>query len=253
MDIYNSNSSPIPTKNKRKFALISLNIFLVCVVIIGLSIFFDKNISQLFSDSVYKSYGRYMSFIVFVGSASLLFSTSLVKNKILKIILWLIFGPIAFLYLLSAFVMRPHKVLGNSMFPKLVNKEYILGSPISYYLSSPRRGDIVVFIAPDNGKESIDRVVGLPGEKISIKKGQVYINDKLLEEPYISGKFRQYDADLITEVDLVIPENQYAILGDNRDHSGDSRYYGFITRSAIKEKIFYSYWPSDRAGFVKPD
>ena len=176
MDIYKAPPHDVKRSNNKKFGLISFVIFLFCAAVFSLSIYFDQNIKQIFSNIGYSTYGKFMSFLVFIGSVSLLCSTTLVKNKILKIFLWLIFAPIGLFYLIYAFVVRPHKVIGASMSPAIINHEFVLGAPLEYFLSTPKRGDIVIFIAPDTGGESIDRIVGLPGEKISIKDSKVYIN-----------------------------------------------------------------------------
>lgn len=251
MDIYKSNSSPTQSSRKRKFGLISLVVFLICSLGVALSISFDQSIRQLFSDGGYRVYGNLMTFLVFLGALSLLFSTTLFKSKILKVIFWLILGPILLFLLIYIFVLRPHKVKGDSMAPNVINNEFVLGSSLAYQFKSPQRGDIVIFMAPDTGGESIDRIIGLPGESISIRSGQVYINSKRLDEPYLPSNIKTTPGPSISDKDAVIPLDQYAVMGDNRDHSGDSRYYGFVDEDDIREKVFYTYWPSDRSGFIK--
>lgn len=249
MEIYNSNLVHQKESSKNKLRNITLGIFLICVVVVILGIRFDQNIRQSTSGSGYSIYGRFMLSLTFLASSSVLVFATTIKNKIIKIILWVIFLPIVIFFLLYLFVLRPHKIIGNSMYPIVVDKEYVLGAPLAYFLKSPKRGDIVIFISPASDNESIDRIVGLPGEKISIKDSKVYINGQILLEPYVTNKFKSADGEIAAE-DVLIPDGEYAILGDNRDHSDDSRSYGFVKRSSIKEKIFYAYWPVSKRGFI---
>src|SRR3990172_10211255 len=96
-------------------------------------------------------------------------------------------GIFFFVYLL---IMRPHKIDGESMMPNYKNAEYLLTEKVTYYLNKPQRGDVVVLRPPQvvsEGDEFIKRIVGLPGEKLKVQAGRVYINGKLLEEPYIAS------------------------------------------------------------------
>jgi len=138
------------------------------------------------------------------------------------------------------------------MEPDLNDREYMISEKVSYYSHSPKRGDIIVFTRNDRPKnEFIDRIVGLPGEYISIRNNHVYINNKILDEPYIDSKIVTKAGTYIGESNIFIPENSYAVLGDNREHSDDSRFYGFIEKSTITGKASYIYWPSDKKGFIK--
>ena len=154
-----------------------------------------------------------------------------------------------FLYLL---VMQPHKIKGDSMQPNFPDGEYLLTDKISYRLREPERGEVIVFKAPGaNGEEFIKRIIGLPAESISIKEGRVFINSKLLDEPYLAS-------DLVTPAgsflkdgfELTIPDNNYIVLGDNRGASSDSRAWGFITKEDITGRAWVTYWPIPEAGLV---
>lgn len=121
--------------------------------------------------------------------------------------------------------------------------------PISSKLQPPQRGDVVVFHAPksvcfqDFGCDYIKRVIGVPGDKIRIYTGQVYLNGQVLDETaYIlepqstnPGNFLKHDQEVI------VPENQYFVLGDNRQYSSDSRVWGFIPREDIFAKMWFCY------------
>src|SRR3990170_6232703 len=92
-----------------------------------------------------------------------------------------------FIYLL---VMQPHKIKGSSMEPNFSDGEYLLTDKISYRFGEPQRGDVVVFVAPGTqNEEFIKRIIGLPGDRVSLKDGKVYVNDNLLDEGYIPPTF----------------------------------------------------------------
>jgi signal peptidase I len=183
----------------------------------------------------------------------------LVGRKLMKIIsiLPLSFVILFYLFYFSPLALRPHKVIGSSMEPNFTNGEYVLSEDISYYFGSPKRGDVVIFHSPVEKSEVFARIVGLPGEYISIKNGDVYINNFRLEEPYLAYDTLTENVDstanYISESNVLIPNNEYAILGDNREYSADSRSYGFIDKDSIIGKMFYVYWPSDLRGFIKSD
>ena len=106
----------------------------------------------------------------------------------------------------------------------------VLGLQFSYWFSDPQRGDVVIFKYPDNEQENyIKRIIGLPGEVIQIVEGRVYVNNELLDEPYLKetpyGNFGPYE----------VPEGHYFMLGDNRNNSEDSRYWR--NKYVAKDKI----------------
>jgi signal peptidase I len=106
---------------------------------------------------------------------------------------------------------------------------------------SPRRFDIVIFRSPQGwGKDLIKRVIGLPGEKVSLKNGDVYIDGKILEEKHLMIK-DQCDFGPVT-----VPEKSYFVMGDNRPDSNDSRYWGFLPEENILGKSLFTFWPLNR-------
>lgn len=172
--------------------------------------------------------------------------------RLIKFVVFAILGLVLFLYLSYLFVFRFHKVRGKSMVPNFVSGTYIVSEKLNYYLSTPKRGDVVVFTPPtQDGLEFIARIVGLPGEKVSIKNGFVYINDQILNESYLAPNTKTLRGKKISETDIVIPDNEYFILGDNRSNSYDSRDYGFVNKTAFVGKVSLIYWPQDKIGFVK--
>lgn len=135
-------------------------------------------------------------------------------------------------------------VRGSSMEPSLHNGQYLIVSKISYLFGEPQRGDIVVFVSPNNGKEDyIKRIIGLPGERVEIRDGAVWINGYRLEEPYLSS------ATPYTGVWVLGPD-EYFVLGDNRPNSSDSHTWGPLPRKNIIGKAWLCYWPPQYWGLI---
>jgi len=165
---------------------------------------------------------------------------------ILEVIV-LAIGIFLIVYLL---ILRPHKIKGQSMHPNFPDGEYLLTEKISYYKGNPQRGDVIVFKPPISEDEFIKRVIGLPGETVSVKQGKIYINDKLLDEDYI--KVQTNGGSFLSESEeYVVPDGQYFVVGDNRPHSSDSRAWGPITKKDITGKAWLVYWPFSKSGFIK--
>ncbi len=150
------------------------------------------------------------------------------------------------------FIMQPNQVKGASMEPTFKSGEYIFTSKITYKFRKPERGDVIVFKSPKNPDiEYIKRVIGLPGDKILFKNGEVYVNDRLLKEDYISAKTNLWEGGFAKEgVPIVIPENELFVMGDNRPRSSDSREFGPVTFSTVIGQVFYRYFPSDKVGLI---
>ena len=129
------------------------------------------------------------------------------------------------------------RVDGFSMNPTLQNGEYVLVSRLSYKLDIPQRGDIIVFSYPaDQSQDLIKRVIGLPGETVSVKQNKVLINGVPLEEPYIA------QAPLYSG-EWIVGEGQLFVLGDNRNDSKDSHQWGLLPSENIIGKALIIYWP----------
>jgi signal peptidase I len=168
---------------------------------------------------------------------------------VLEVIVFAV-GIFFFVYLL---IMRPHKIKGQSMMPNFPDGEFLLTEKVSYYLKPPQRGDVVVLAPPESVSpdEFIKRIIGLPGEKIAVDNGRVYINGSMLKEPYIAGNIYTVNGDFLTEGrEYTIPPGEYMVMGDNRPNSSDSRYWGPITKSEITGRAWIIYWPISQIGVV---
>lgn len=154
-----------------------------------------------------------------------------------------------FIYLL---VLQPHKIKGGSMEPNFPDGEYLLTDKVTYRLREPERGDIIVFEAPGtDGEEFIKRIIGLPGEKIAVLDGFIYINDKKLNENYLAIDIRTPGGAFLKEgIGKVVPPLSYFVLGDNRNASSDSRVWGYVGKEKITGRAWVVYWPPPEIGLV---
>src|SRR5712692_3182760 len=145
------------------------------------------------------------------------------------------------------FFYQPVKVEGTSMTPLISDQERIFINKFVYRFEPIERGDVVVFWYPlDRSKSFIKRVVGLPGDTVEIRDGSVYVNGKLLPEPYIPPE----SADLGSLPPTRIPNGEYFVMGDHRTSSNDSRIFGPVPRKFIYGKAVFAYWPVDHFGSI---
>jgi signal peptidase I len=149
--------------------------------------------------------------------------------------------------ILIVFIYQPVKVEGTSMMPALSDQERIFINKFTYHfgLGDIERGDMVVFWYPlDPTKSYIKRVIGLPGDRLRIDGGQVYLNGEALVEDYVPESYR----DNVSYESHVVPAGEYFVLGDHRSSSSDSRAWGFVAREKIYGKAVFVYWPLDKMG-----
>lgn len=151
------------------------------------------------------------------------------------------------------FILTPNQVKGASMEPTFHSGDYILTSRITYKFRNPQRGDVIVFRSPKNPDiEYIKRIIGLPGDKILIENGEVYVNGIKLEETYISAKTNLWEGGYVQEgVSITVPENHVFVMGDNRPRSSDSREFGPIPIESIIGQVFYRYFPASVMGAIR--
>jgi signal peptidase I len=143
--------------------------------------------------------------------------------------------------ILRTFVIEGRIIPTGSMLPTIQLKDRVMVNKFIYRFKEPERGDIVVFDPPEalnTNQDYIKRVIGLPGDRVEMKDGKVYINDRPLKEPYLA-EVLDYEYGPVD-----VPEGCLLVLGDNRNHSFDSHYWNaWLTRDRLKGKAFMTYWP----------
>lgn len=152
--------------------------------------------------------------------------------------------------LVILFLYQPVKVEGISMMPSLTGQERIFINKFVYRLGfgEVERGDTVVFWFPgDPSKSYIKRVIGLPGDRVEIEAGAVFVNGRALTEHYLPEEYRDFSS----YPPVVVPEGRYYVLGDHRNSSNDSRTWGPVPKEAIYGKAVFIYWPLDKLGVVR--
>lgn len=164
---------------------------------------------------------------------------------------------ISILLIVYLFFAQPHQVNGLSMYPTFDNGDYLFTDKISYRTGKPKRGDVVVFRAPESaqcptgtGCDFIKRVVGLPGETVEVKQNGIFINDEKIDEPYVSLENQTLPGAFTSRGQIELGPDEYFVSGDNRLHSSDSRSWGPITPKEIVGKAFFRYWPLKNAGIL---
>lgn len=153
---------------------------------------------------------------------------------------------------IRSFVAEARYIPSGSMLPTLQINDRLIVDKISYDFQNPKRGDIVVFSPTETLKQQnfkdafIKRVIGLPGDKVEVKEGRVYINDQPIQEKYIEDQ-PNYRFGPVT-----VPQDEYLVLGDNRNNSYDSHYWGFVPRKNIIGRAVVRFWPLNRVGEIYP-
>ena len=171
--------------------------------------------------------------------------------EILKVLLI----SVAIVLPIRYYIAQPFIVRGASMEPNFENSEYLIIDEASYYFYEPKRGEVVVFRYPRDPKQFfIKRIVGLPGEKIEVRKGKLVIYNSSYPEGFTLDEKYLYPPDRLTHPDVQtnLSESEYFVLGDNRDFSSDSRVWGALDRKFIVGRAFFRVWPFDELGLV-PD
>lgn len=170
-----------------------------------------------------------------------------------SLLFWII-GIIILVKIVQAFLIQPFIVDGASMLPTYHNQEFLLVDKLSYHIRTPSRGDVIIFKLyennnPYNGKYLIKRVIGLPGERVIIKRGVTTVYNKenpngfILDEPYVEYKDFQKD------VTLTLDDHHYFVMGDNRAQSYDSRDWGALTSDNIRGQVLFRIYPFKQAGY----
>lgn len=141
-----------------------------------------------------------------------------------------------------------YMVQGKSMYPNFDDNQVLYVSRLNYLLWQPERRDIVVFHFPDNPEEDyIKRVIGLPGDRVEIRDVRIYVNNQVLDEPYINEPCQP---DRCEDNVWQLGSDEYFMMGDNRNHSSDSRFFGPVKRKFIVGEVLVRYWPPQAWGIV---
>jgi signal peptidase I len=149
--------------------------------------------------------------------------------------------------LIITFLYQPVRVEGTSMLPRLEDSDRLFINKFVYHFTAVDRGDVVVFHYPrDPEKSYIKRVIALPGDRFRVDHGRVFVNGKLVPEPYVPPEYR----DNRSVAEMTLPSDEYYVLGDHRSISSDSRDFGPVERSLIYGKAVFIYWPARDAGVV---
>jgi signal peptidase I len=181
-----------------------------------------------------------------------------------------IVGAVLIVLAVKAWVVNPYRIPSPSMEPTLHcarpaplceagSSDRVLANRFIYRIHPPRRGDIVVFNAPDAARREciggifVKRIIGLPGEVWSERDGVTYIDGRRLAEPYVAPARRDRETKALLDIPPAgrmrrIPPRMYLVEGDNRAHSCDSRVWGLVPRANIIGKVVLTYWPLGRLG-----
>lgn len=150
------------------------------------------------------------------------------------------------------FIAQPHQVDGSSMLPNFENNDYVLTEKVTQYFSGYHVGEAIVFHYPnDTTKDYIKRIIAVPGDEIRLKDGNVIVNDVVMDESYTDGSETHGNRFLGEGDNYRLGDNEYFVLGDNRDESSDSREWGPVDESLIVGKVFFRYWPISSFGLIK--
>jgi signal peptidase I len=138
-----------------------------------------------------------------------------------------------------------YEVQSISMEPTLHEGQYLIVSKFAYWLKPPQRGDIVVLDPPDQRSSIpyIKRIIGLPGERVEVRNGRVWIDGVALNEPYVSGP-------VLYERTFELRPDEYLVLGDNRNNSSDSHVWGTLPEDNLIGKTIFRYWPIEKLGLI---
>jgi signal peptidase I len=159
---------------------------------------------------------------------------------------------LALAFFIRTFVAEPRFIPSESMLPTLAVGDRTIVEKLSYYSHPPHRGDIIVFVPPQQLQEQgygedqafIKRTIGLPGDTVEVTKGNIYVNHQLLIEPYIA------EPPSYTMSPIVVPSDQLFVMGDNRNNSNDSHVWGFLPQGNIIGHACFRFWPLERFGGI---
>ncbi len=147
---------------------------------------------------------------------------------------------------IRTFIFEPVQCIGDSMYPTLMNGEGMFTEKLTYTVSAPQRNDIIICRYPYHTEKCVKRVIAVPGDRISISDGAIYLNGERLDESaYWSGYIENSEMPEVT-----VPERNLFVVGDNRNNSGDSRHVGFIPYCQVKGKVRAVMTPFSQARWI---
>jgi len=216
----------------------------------------------IFSGLFLKFYGAIISLLIILGFTIFIWLNALfdaIKREVplkpsnkwyIYLVIFLINGFVIQPVVSSAIkknIVKAYKFPSISMEPTLFPGDYFIVNMRCYKSEKPKRGDIIIFEFPiDPSKDFIKRVIATEGEKVEIIENRIYINDKLIDDPwghFVTRSFLQRMEDFGP---VVVPKDCLFVLGDNRDNSEDSRFWGFVNVKKVKGKALYLYWAEDK-------
>ena len=158
----------------------------------------------------------------------------------------------AILVMVYLFIMSPQEINGESMEPNFHNGEYILTNKIAYKFHVPVRGDVVIFKSPMNKDiDYIKRIIGLPGDTVSLHDNSLWVNGQKVNEPYLAPDTPIFGGSFLHDGDsIVVPPDSYFVCGDNRAHSSDSREFGTINIQDFIGVAVFRYFPFSQMGTI---
>ncbi len=168
------------------------------------------------------------------------------KSMQREIVEWVItiVVAVALAFAIRAFWFEPVRVEGSSMLNTLQNGEFMIATKWHYLTGDPARFDVVICKYPGRKETFVKRIIGLPGETVEIRKGELYIDGELVEQPFAkAADTHDFPSGAYLYPEGKVPEGSYFVMGDNRDHSNDSRSIGPLTRDMIRGHVRYVVFP----------
>ena len=194
---------------------------------------------------------RYALSVIFLRKEEIMGKKRFIKEYLEPIVIAVLIA-----LFIRAFIVQAFKIPSSSMEPTLLVGDHLLVNKFIYGIripyadikffqyKKPERGDIIVFIFPkDRKKDFIKRVIGTEGERVAIVHNKIYINDKLIDDPW--GRFTMPRTSIEDYGPVKVPEGSLFVMGDNRDNSQDSRFWGFVKLNEVKGKAFIIYFSWD--------
>lgn len=155
--------------------------------------------------------------------------------------------------LFRSFILQPFLVEGSSMEPNFHNREFLLVDRISYKFNQPQRGQVIIFKFPKNPSEDyIKRIIGVPGDNIKVEAGQVYVNGNIISQDFLpDGAQTNVSSSRSNSLELTLNQNEFFVMGDNRDNSSDSREWGIVPQANLIGRAWFIVYPFNYFGLVK--